>query len=209
MQIDLIERIKNEVSIYDLCDESGIKYLSRDKQHQISCPFHGKDRNASARIYPESNSIHCFYCGESWDVISFWARANEWYVEEGTSSKPDIGKAINDLARKYKLFDKKPDWKSSLDKTLKSLSVQQLGYKGVSSKERQKLKNFYAWRISQKIKKITKEDRSKNWEEIRNLWDSLDTLDLHSSTWKKDLSEWNKTTTVAESREETENESPD
>lgn len=191
MQVDLIERIKDDVSIHDLCDEMGIKYLSRDKEQQISCPFHGADRNASARIYPDSNSIHCFYCGETWDVISFWARANEWWVEEGAEARPDMGRAITDLAQKYKLFTKRPDWESALNKTLSILNTQQLGYKGVNFDERQKLKNFYSWRVCRRLKKVDKTDREDLWDGIKSMWDSLDDIDLKTPNWKKQLAEWN------------------
>jgi hypothetical protein len=37
---------------------------------QCSCPFH-EDKNPSAVIYLETNSMHCFSCSGNWDSIAF------------------------------------------------------------------------------------------------------------------------------------------
>ena len=41
-----------------------------DKHHQILCPFHEDDK-PSCKIYPETNTYHCFACGKTGDVIQF------------------------------------------------------------------------------------------------------------------------------------------
>jgi len=40
--------------------------LTPDRNKQIRCPFH-EDDTPSCRIYPETNSFHCFGCGASGD----------------------------------------------------------------------------------------------------------------------------------------------
>lgn len=44
-----------------------------DKTHQVSCPFHGEDRNPSARYYADSKRFQCFACTEDQggDVVWF------------------------------------------------------------------------------------------------------------------------------------------
>jgi len=44
--------------------------LTPDRSKQIRCPFH-EDDTPSCRIYPETNSFHCFGCGASGDPIEF------------------------------------------------------------------------------------------------------------------------------------------
>lgn len=41
-----------------------------NKNHQACCPFHD-DKTPSLKIYPETNSYHCFGCGATGDVIQF------------------------------------------------------------------------------------------------------------------------------------------
>lgn len=44
---------------------------------QIRCPFHagGKEMNASARVYPATQSVYCFTCGQSWDAVGLLKQA--------------------------------------------------------------------------------------------------------------------------------------
>jgi DNA primase len=52
------------------------------------CPFHKEDTPSFA-IYPETNTYHCFGCGESGDVISFYMKLNN----------VDFTKALEELSR--------------------------------------------------------------------------------------------------------------
>lgn len=63
-----IQNIKSTVSIRKLIDYFKIRCQSLDLITQVHCPFHGDDLHPSARIY-ESNTMYCFYCSKSWDVI--------------------------------------------------------------------------------------------------------------------------------------------
>ena len=42
---------------------------------QIRCPFHkgGAELAPSARVYPDTNSIHCFTCHRSWSPVTLLA----------------------------------------------------------------------------------------------------------------------------------------
>lgn len=189
--MDYIDRILEEADIFDLFDRAGVKYMFKNKKHNISCPFHGADRKASMTVFPDTNTVYCFYCDRAWDAISFWAEVNEWYKPD-EPTKLDMGRAISDLGRLYQIDSTKPDWKVSLDKTLHTIRNKNKGYDAASKDERIRLKNFYAFRASKKLRVIPLDKREELWEDIRRLWDELDDLDLSSHTWKKDLSAWNK-----------------
>lgn len=47
-----------------------------DHTHQLSCPFHGEDKNPSARYYHDSKRFHCFACttDNSGDIVWFCKR---------------------------------------------------------------------------------------------------------------------------------------
>lgn len=77
------EAIHEQVTVYDVLRLNGIdlKQAADDRQEQISCPFHGKDTNPSARIYPADGDrpsrVWCFVCQEkNWDAIGLWAKFN-------------------------------------------------------------------------------------------------------------------------------------
>jgi len=62
-----ITDIKEKLSIQAVLAHYNIKL---DHHNQINCPFH-KDDNPSLRIYPETNTYHCFGCGKTGDAIQF------------------------------------------------------------------------------------------------------------------------------------------
>lgn len=68
---DLHERIEHAnglVSVYDF-----IEYVAdHSRPRKIYCPVHD-DRNKSAQVYPDSNSIYCFTCGMTYDVVGLVA----------------------------------------------------------------------------------------------------------------------------------------
>jgi hypothetical protein len=74
-----VRAIHDKVTVYDILRRNGVSLKhSTDRIEQISCPFHGKDENPSARIYPgDAKSpahIWCFVCRERWDAISLWKK---------------------------------------------------------------------------------------------------------------------------------------
>jgi hypothetical protein len=74
-----IKAIHAKASAHDLLRRHGVQFKNTgDREEQFSCPFHGKDTNPSARIYPESpnspSHVWCFVCRERWDVIALWKK---------------------------------------------------------------------------------------------------------------------------------------
>ncbi len=43
--------------------------LNPDRNNMLRFPFHNED-TASMRIYPDTNSFHCFGCGKNGDAIT-------------------------------------------------------------------------------------------------------------------------------------------
>ena len=62
-----INEIKQRLSITTVLTKYN---LTPDKNSQIKCPFHD-DKTASMKIYPETNTYHCFACGKNGDQIQF------------------------------------------------------------------------------------------------------------------------------------------
>ena len=62
-----IQRIKSHLSLLTVLAHYNIE---PDKHHQIKCPFHNDDK-PSCKIYPETNTYHCFACGKTGDAIQF------------------------------------------------------------------------------------------------------------------------------------------
>jgi len=66
------ERIRGEVSISQVLYDYGYRIdPGNTGQQQFSCDLHGTgiDRKPSARVYPESNTWHCWGCGKTRDAI--------------------------------------------------------------------------------------------------------------------------------------------
>jgi len=62
-----IREIKQRLSIQAVLNYYGLK---PDKNGMVKCPFHDDDK-PSMKIYPQTNTFHCFGCGKSGDVIEF------------------------------------------------------------------------------------------------------------------------------------------
>ena len=62
-----IKEIKERLSIATVLSYYG---HTPDRNNMLKCPFHD-EATASMRIYPDTNSFHCFGCGKSGDTIEF------------------------------------------------------------------------------------------------------------------------------------------
>jgi DNA primase len=107
-----IEAILEQLSIYPVLQYYGVDFYGGGLPEQIHCPFHGADINRSARVYPETDSVYCFTCDKSWDVINFVKDQEELSVAETIRficSKWDIEVVVPDYeARFYALRHKPP-----------------------------------------------------------------------------------------------------
>lgn len=64
-------RVKELVRLTDVLARYN---LTPNRAGFLHCPFHSGDRDASLKIYPDTDSWYCFGCGEGGDVIDFVAR---------------------------------------------------------------------------------------------------------------------------------------
>jgi DNA primase len=62
-----IKEIKSRLTIHAVLSHY---HLKADRNNMLRCPFH-EEETASMRIYPDTNSFHCFGCGRSGDAIEF------------------------------------------------------------------------------------------------------------------------------------------
>ena len=62
-----IKEIKTRLGLLTVLNHYGLK---PDRGSHIKCPFHEDDK-PSCRIYPETNTFHCFGCGATGDGIEF------------------------------------------------------------------------------------------------------------------------------------------
>ena len=69
----IAERISAANDLVSIFDVLGI--AETDGPSKIHCPFHS-DRRRSARVYPATNSLHCFTESRSWDVVAVVADQN-------------------------------------------------------------------------------------------------------------------------------------
>lgn len=141
MSDDLLDLIREHVTIFEMLEEfrpeSYAAIRSRTVGHKIPCPFaaqrHGKasDNRPSAKFFPENNSVYCWSCHGSWDVIALYAEANEQYklddqgrpLPDGRGGNQlDYGRAAADLAKRKGLEFKAPDWYRRLKASVRVLS---------------------------------------------------------------------------------------
>lgn len=183
--MNIFDRLQEEVSIFDLFDLVGVKYMTKGKPSQISCPFHGDDAHPSARVYPDDNFMRCYYCSESWEVVKFWAQVNEWYRSDG---KLDYKRSIDDLCGKYGITNSFSDWEKRFYALKKQTAEAEA--LGVPIEERNRLASFYSWGISQLVHQLPKEERANHKATVLSLWDDFTGIDLAGEGWQSDLISW-------------------
>jgi hypothetical protein len=183
--MNVIERINQEVSIYELFDlaDPPVRYKTDKKPCQISCPFHGHDVRPSARVYPDTNTFRCFFCSKSWTPVSFWAETNGWYKSE---DKLDIGRAISDLCVRYNISDQTFDWQRKFYQIKSASETTPV----VELKDRASLLDYYAWSIAKRVHVLSPEDRKRLQDITLSMWERLDSLSLLDDSWEADLKNW-------------------
>jgi len=65
-----LERLKSELSLVRIIEDSGIDLKKRGKDYVGCCPFHD-DKTPSLVVTPAKNLFHCFGCGAAGGVIDW------------------------------------------------------------------------------------------------------------------------------------------
>jgi len=61
---------KGEIDKPDLLTVLAAEGINLNRNNMARCPFHD-DRTPSLKVFPDSQTFHCFGCGKHGDVISF------------------------------------------------------------------------------------------------------------------------------------------
>ncbi|MCF6179039.1 MAG: CHC2 zinc finger domain-containing protein, partial [Geopsychrobacter sp.] len=87
---DVIERLKNEVSLVRLMESQGFELKKHGKDTICRCPFHD-DKTPSLVVTPSKNLFHCFGCDAAGSVI-------DWVMKrEGISFRRAVEILQNDI----------------------------------------------------------------------------------------------------------------
>lgn len=108
-----------------------------DESHQLSCEFHGEDRNPSSRYYPASQSIFCFACNKQRDVIEFIKDKEEL---------SSVGKVLEFIEKEFGIGMNAADLSKRME--LETAQVQQF-----QAGKRKILSQMYANEVNDKIYK--------------------------------------------------------
>jgi len=68
---EMIDQIKQEVSLLRLVESQGYAVTKQGKDYAIRCPFHEDDDTPSLIISPKKNLFHCFGCEAAGTVIDW------------------------------------------------------------------------------------------------------------------------------------------
>lgn len=103
---DRINIAKTRVGILDVCRLIGMSEAYGGAKlwcpfGEISHPDMGSTR--AFRAYPETNSVHCFACGKTWNPVTLYAEANDLTMEESADALLEtIGYEPEDLDERWK-----------------------------------------------------------------------------------------------------------
>ncbi len=187
----IFDAIKEQVTIFDVCDLAGVHYHTKVDGHKVFCPFHDDTTTKSGYIYPDTNTFRCFVCARNWDVIDFWAQHNEWWKPHKKTGEPtlDVGKAIADLKTRFGIEVVQPTWEQKFF-ALRGEETTPQGYAGFPLAERVKMRDYYAWTTQLRLREVDKARRAETVDRALALWDQLDAVDLDTDSWKSDLNRW-------------------
>jgi len=80
-----LERLKREVSLIRLIEDSGIELRRQGKDYACHCPFH-EDSTPSLVVSPAKNLFHCFGCGAAGGVIDWIMKQQNLSFREAVAS---------------------------------------------------------------------------------------------------------------------------
>src|SRR5215207_10559679 len=83
-----VELIKDRLDIVDVIGEK-VQLKKTGRSFKGLCPFH-QEKTPSFVVFPDSQHFHCFGCGKSGDLFTFYELAE----------KVDFREALSDLAQR-------------------------------------------------------------------------------------------------------------
>lgn len=97
----LIAEVKSQVDIVNVCEQHGISLTQNGYRAKGLCPFH-QEKTPSFIVDENTQTYHCFGCGESGDVLSFIQKiTNTDFIDAlkiaGNSSTVDVDKRLAEI----------------------------------------------------------------------------------------------------------------
>lgn len=167
--------ILNNIAMIDILDKYGIKH----NRYMFSCPFHGNDKNPSAKAY--ENSFFCFTCGKSGDTIRFV----EYYFNLSfQEAMQKINQDFNlGFSKNYKIdYNKIKEIQEEREKKQEIKRIKEIKHEQLCKDYR--YKNF-------QLDKALKEVNVLNWEnkisEIAKIQNKLELLSLDIDKIEEEL----------------------
>lgn len=102
-----IPEIKARLSILTALYSYG---LQPDRNHMLRCPFH-EDEKPSMKIYPETNTFHCFGCGRSGDTIEFIQQKEQCTKHEAILKAVELTGLTEPIANRARSINPQPPQK--------------------------------------------------------------------------------------------------
>ena len=164
------DRIRAEVPILPLLARHGFNVdPSNDSEQQFRCHLHGDDGKPSARVYPQTNSFHCWACSKSRGPIGLIMDA------EGL----DLNAALTKLEEEHGLppmpFDAEPEQGPSLADQISDVTRSTRTFTQEHSRLERMLTNQTT-------------DRDLPMDTVLSFWDALDrvTHGVEQEGWSED-----------------------
>lgn len=126
---ELIDAIKDRVSIVDMIDELKIrKKRSGGNRYVIICPFHD-EKSPSCMIYADEDKFHCFGCQAHGDAIDFYQNYNDIEFDEALTRLCDrLQIQVQDADQVEAVESKINDYKSLLADAENTLAEENKNY---------------------------------------------------------------------------------
>lgn len=170
--MDTIEAIKTQVPMSAILTRYNVDFMGGGFAEQLSCPFgHRPDINKSARYYPDSETIYCFTCGKTWDVVEAVKDA------EGV----DTATACKFLAEWYNVTVDAPTYVAKLHVIHKSRKQQDLS---------EFAKSVAIMLIKQMREELTQVAVAGYRKELMQMWSKLDNLMISQVLTMGELASW-------------------
>lgn len=126
---ELIDAIKDRVTLVDMLDELGIrKKRSGGNRYVVICPFHD-EKTPSCMIYTDEDKFHCFSCQADGDVIDFYQQYLDIEFDEALSRLTDrLEIQIMDAEQVEKVEEKISTYQNILDSLQNDLEFEKSNY---------------------------------------------------------------------------------
>ncbi len=106
MNQDVVANIKDRLPLLEYLERIGLKMRRQGQTFVVPCPFHN-ETNGSFTAWDKDNHWHCFGCGKTGDIFTFYM----------LKYNVDFGEALRSLAREAGVqLRESPDYRANIEK---------------------------------------------------------------------------------------------